>query len=136
MWTIFKVFTELATIASVVVFLFSFLMLWVFGHQACGVLAPNQESDLYPLHWEVKPNHWTTREVPIFPSFLKNAFSGDIRFSVHRVIFFQRCATSFHLHCFQERSAVFPAFVLQYIACLFPLLLLILCFINGFEQFD
>ena len=45
MWTIFKVLTELVTVLFYVL---------VFGHEAHGILAPDQGSNLYPLHWKEK----------------------------------------------------------------------------------
>ena len=32
-----------------------------------GSQGPDQGSNPHPLHWQVKSNHWTTREVPISP---------------------------------------------------------------------
>ena len=46
MWTIFKVFIECYNIASI---------LWVFGHEACGILVPPPEIELtHPLHWKLR----------------------------------------------------------------------------------
>ena len=36
---------------------------------------PNQGSNLCPLHWESRVNHWTTREVPDTATFLSEPFS-------------------------------------------------------------
>ena len=41
-WTIFKVFNELVTV------LLLLFMFWFFGHEAYGILAPNQGSNLHP----------------------------------------------------------------------------------------
>ena len=37
-------------------------MFWFFDPKACRILAPNQGSNPYLLHWNL--NHQTTREVP------------------------------------------------------------------------
>ena len=29
-------------------------MFWFFGHQAYGILAPNEGSNPHPLHWKAK----------------------------------------------------------------------------------
>ena len=47
MWTVFKVLVKFVTI----LLLFSFLF---FFHEACGILTPDQGSDLHPLHWKSK----------------------------------------------------------------------------------
>ena len=39
-----------------------FVASWHVGSQL-----PDQGSNPHPLHWKVKSNHWTTREVPISP---------------------------------------------------------------------
>ena len=46
-WTVFKVLVKFVTI----LLLFSFLF---FFHEACGILTPDQGSDLHPLHWKSK----------------------------------------------------------------------------------
>ena len=56
-WTIFKVFNELVTV------LLLLFMFWFFGHEACGILAPNQGSNLHPCMGRQNLNHWTTKEV-------------------------------------------------------------------------
>ena len=39
-------------------------MFCFFGNEACEVLAPGPVTELRPLHWKVKPNHWTTGKGP------------------------------------------------------------------------
>ena len=56
-WTIFKFFNELVTIS-----LLLFILL-VFGQEVCGLLAPNQGSNLHPCMGRQSLNHWITREV-------------------------------------------------------------------------
>ena len=47
------------------------MFFWIFGHEACGILAPRPGIEPAPPALEVHClNHWTTREVPI-PIFLK-----------------------------------------------------------------
>ena len=46
-WTVFKVLVKFVTI----LLLFSFLF---FFHASCGILTPDQGSDLHPLHWKAK----------------------------------------------------------------------------------
>ena len=59
MWTIFEVFIEFVTT------LLLFFMLWFFGHEACGILAPwpGIKPTLSAFEaWRL--NHWGAREVP------------------------------------------------------------------------
>ena len=44
----FKVFVECATILLLLL-----LMFWIFDFKACGILVPNQGSNLHPLCWKV-----------------------------------------------------------------------------------
>ena len=39
-------------------------MLWVFGCQACGILAPLRRTEVTPCTERWSLNHWTSREVP------------------------------------------------------------------------
>ena len=57
MWTIVKVSHEFVTI----LFLF---MLWFFGHEACGILAPLPGIETTTPALEGSLNHWTARQVP------------------------------------------------------------------------
>ena len=43
----FKVFVECATILLLLL-----LMFWIFDCNACGILVPNQGSNLHPLGWK------------------------------------------------------------------------------------
>ena len=55
MWTIFKVFTEFTAIL---------FMLWFFGPEAYGVLAPCGIKFAPPALEVQSLNHWNSREVP------------------------------------------------------------------------
>ena len=56
---LFKVFVEFVTI------LLLFLCFGFLSGRHVGSQLPRQGSNPHPLHWKVKPNHWTTREVPV-----------------------------------------------------------------------
>ena len=60
MWTIFEVLIEFFTFLLLLL-----LMFWVFGHEACGILAPQPGIKPAPSALEVRSlNPWTSREDP------------------------------------------------------------------------
>ena len=57
-------------------FIYVFFFFWL-CHTACGILVHRPGIEPVPLAVEAWClNHWTTREVPILPSFLKDTFTG------------------------------------------------------------
>ena len=75
MWTTLKVFIEFITVSL----LFYVLFCFVFGCEACGILAPWFGWDrTCPLCIRRSLDHWTTKEVPLFFSNnLINSFCED-----------------------------------------------------------
>ena len=61
MWTIFKVFIKSVTML---------FMFWLFGHEVCGIFAPESGIEPSPRAGRWSLNYWISREVPI-PHFLK-----------------------------------------------------------------
>ena len=65
LWIIFKVFIDFVTILLLLLssdFLAK-IMFWFFGHEACGILAPQLGTEPTPPALE-GVNHWTTRDIP------------------------------------------------------------------------
>ena len=54
MQTIFKVFIEFVTILLLFHVFGFFCVVFFFGRDACGILAPDQGSKPHPLHWKAK----------------------------------------------------------------------------------
>jgi len=57
MWTILKVFIEFVTMLLL-------LFMLLFGHEACGILAPWPGIKPTPLHWKVKAQALDDQESP------------------------------------------------------------------------
>ena len=60
MWTILKVFIEFVTVLLLFFFFFNclFFFVWLFGHEACGILAP--QSGIEPTPPALKDEVLTT----------------------------------------------------------------------------
>ena len=57
------------------------LIFLIFDCKVCGILTPNQGSNLHPLHWKWSLDHWITRKFLFLFSFFKKCSSPSHKLS-------------------------------------------------------